>query len=228
MLRQFFLLSLCLSAAFFSGCASKQIAYQDEFESLTSAKAEAFEGDSERALNDAEAAFEAAKQAELELYAPLHMAELQQALKQARSLELEGDSDASIITSAKVVALTEAGLQNKQKVEALLPELIRQKAVLDDIEARNILPSDYRDNMESFRELISQIESGDDAGAGKGAASVLIELQQLELNTMLKQHWQPAQDTLEQAEDEDADSNAVKTFEYAEQLVDNADRKSVV
>ena len=214
----------CLMALLNSGCANKQIAYQETFESLANETAESFAGDSERALNEAEQAYKAANNAELDFYAPLHMQQIRDTLKQARSLELEGNSDATIQMSAKVVALHEAGKRNKAKVEALLPALIQQKNTLDEIKANNIMPGDYRDGMDDVKELISLIEAGEEVRAAKESGAVLADLQQIERDTMLRQHWFPARETLDKAEDEDADNNAAQTFASAEQLVDDAER----
>ena len=223
--KNLLLISVCTASLMMTGCATKKIANSDVFDSLANEKAEQFAGDSEKALNDAENAYTQAKKDELDFYAPLHMQELRDTLKKARTVELEGNADETIRVSAKVMALAEAGLKNKQKVEALLPALITQKNTLDEIKANNILPSDYQSAMDDFKELISLIEAGEETKATQGSQAVLAELQELELNTMLAQHWQPAKDTLDKAEDEDADSNAVKTYEYAEQLVDTAERQ---
>ena len=223
--KNLLLISVCTASLMMAGCATKKIANSDVFDSLANEKAEQFAGDNEKALNDAENAYTQAKKDELDFYAPLHMQELRDTLKKARATELEGNAQQTIQVSSKVMALAEAGLKNKQKVEALLPELIAQKNTLDAIKANNILPSDYQSAMEDFKELISQIEAGEETKASQGSRAVLAELQELELDTMLAQHWQPAKDTLDKAEDEDADTNAVKTYEYAEQLVDRAERQ---
>ena len=207
-----------------SGCANKKLANQDAFDSLASAKAEQFAGDSERALDNAENAYKNAKKAELDFYAPLHMEQLRDALRQARGFDLEGKTIETVKVSAKVVTLYEGGLQNKEKAEAQLPALIQQKAVLDEIKANNVLPGEYKAGMEDFKELISLIETGDDAKAAKDSEAVLTDLKAIELDVMLTLHWQPAKKTLDKAEKEDADSNATKTFEYAENLVQNAER----
>ena len=225
MFRHNFLLAAMLAATLATtGCASKKLANQDAFDSLATAKAEQFAGDSEKALDNAEQAYKSAKDAELDFYAPLHMEQLRDALKQARALELEGKTTETVKVSAKVVTLYEGGLQNKQKAEGQLPALIQQKATLDEIKANNVLPGEYKTAMDDFKELISLIETGDEAKAAKDSEAVLKDLQAIELDVMLTQHWQPAKKTLDKAEKEDADSNATKTFEYAENLVQNAER----
>lgn len=225
MFRHNFLLAAMLAATLATtGCASKKLANQDAFDSLATAKAEQFAGDSEKALDNAEQAYKNAKDAELDFYAPLHMEQLRDALKQARALELEGKTTETVKVSAKVVTLYEGGLQNKQKAEGQLPALIQQKATLDEIKANNVLPGEYKAAMDDFKELISLIETGDEAKAAKDSEAVLKDLQAIELDVMLTQHWQPAKKTLDKAEKEDADSNATKTFEYAENLVQNAER----
>lgn len=207
-----------------TGCANKKLANQDAFDSLATAKAEQFAGDSEKALANAEQAYKNAKDAELDFYAPLHMEQLREALKQARTMELEGKTTETVQVSAKVLTIYEGGAQNKAKVESQLPALIQQKATLDEIKANNVLPSQYQAAMDDFKELISLIETGDDAKATKDSEAVLKDLHTIELDVMLAQHWLPAKETLDKAEKEDADTNATKTFEYAENLVQSAER----
>ena len=220
LLRYFLPNFLILASLIISGCANKQIANQAQVNSIANEKAEQFLGDNERALNDAEAAYKKAKQAELEFYAPLHMEQVRTTLKQARTLELQGKQDESIQACAQVVALAEAGLTNKTKTEALLPDLIQQKSILDEIKAERIVPKHYQAGIEDFKELIHLIEAGEETKIAKASQSVLAELKDIELNTMLVKHWQPARDTLDKADNEDADSNAKKTFDYAEALVE--------
>jgi len=226
MQRNNLLLSAILTATLVTtGCAAKKIANQDAFDTLANQKAEQFAGDSEKALKKAEEAYIKAKEAELDFYAPLHMEQLRETLKKARTVELEGNTKETIQVCAKVVALYEGALKNKEKVGTLLPALIEQKNILDDIKSMNILPSDYQSGMDDFKELISLIEAGEQDKANKDSAAVLKDLQEIELDTMMTQHWQPAKDTLDKAEDEDADTKAAITYEHAEQLVDSSEQQ---
>jgi len=150
------------------------------------------------------------------------MEQIQQALKQARSHELAGDAQASIESSARVLSLLDSALKNKARAQSALSPLFAQKAVLDEIKAGSVMSARYQREMKELRSLISMIEAGESDKVIDKSAGVLKSLQQLELDTMLRLHWQPANETLEKADDEDADTHAPATFSDAELQVEKA------
>ena len=216
------LLTGLLSLSLLSGCAAQRIANEDSLSQATNEKVRELGNDSERALSQAEAAYATANSEELSFYAPLHMEQMQQALKQARSHELAGDAQASIESSARVMSLLDSALKNKTRAQSALSPLFSQKAVLDDIKAGSVMSARYQREMKELRSLISMIEAGESDKVIDKSAGVLKSLQQLELDTMLRLHWQPANETLEKADDEDADTHAPATFSDAELQVEKA------
>ena len=205
-----------------TGCANKQLAHLDQYDQIAYDKAEQFAGDSERALLEAEAKYEAADLAEMSFYAPLHMEQAAAILNQARSDELKGLQDESLIASSKVLALLQLAEKNKTKVVVILRPLLQQKLVLEQLNCPQVLPSEFEQQLEAMQQLIRKIEQGEVVSDQK-IQPLLIDLQQLELDTLLALHWQPAKETLDKAEDEGADDFAPKSFNTAEQLVDQAE-----
>jgi hypothetical protein len=216
------LLTGLLSLSLLSGCAAQRIANEDSVTQATTEKVSELGNDSERALSQAEAAYATASSEDLSFYAPLHMEQIQQALKQARSHELAGDAQASIESSARVLSLLDSALKNKARAQSALSPLFAQKAVLDEIKAGSVMSARYQREMKELRSLISMIEAGESDKVIDKSAGVLKSLQQLELDTMLRLHWQPANETLEKADDEDADTHAPATFSDAELQVEKA------
>jgi hypothetical protein len=216
------LLTGLLSLSLLSGCAAQRIANEDSVTQATTEKVSELGNDSERALSQAEAAYATASSEDLSFYAPLHMEQIQQALKQARSHELAGDAQASIESSARVLSLLDSALKNKARAQSALSPLFAQKAVLDEIKAGSVMSARYQREMKELRSLISMIEAGESDKVIDKSAGVLKSLQQLELDTMLRLHWQPADETLEKADDEDADTHAPATFSDAELQVEKA------
>ncbi len=216
------LLTGLLSLSLLSGCAAQRIANEDSVSQATTEKVSELGNDSERALSQAEAAYATASSEDLSFYAPLHMEQIQQALKQARSHELAGDAQASIESSARVLSLLDSALKNKARAQSALSPLFAQKAVLDEIKAGSVMSARYQREMKELRSLISMIEAGESDKVIDKSAGVLKSLQQLELDTMLRLHWQPANETLEKADDEDADTHAPATFSDAELQVEKA------
>ncbi|WP_286715379.1 hypothetical protein [Thalassolituus sp. UBA2009] len=216
------LLTGLLSLSLLSGCAAQRIANEDSVSQATTEKVSELGNDSERALSQAKAAYATASSEDLSFYAPLHMEQIQQALKQARSHELAGDAQASIESSARVLSLLDSALKNKARAQSALSPLFAQKAVLDEIKAGSVMSARYQREMKELRSLISMIEAGESDKVIDKSAGVLKSLQQLELDTMLRLHWQPANETLEKADDEDADTHAPATFSDAELQVEKA------
>ncbi|WP_430460436.1 hypothetical protein ACQUQU_14595 [Thalassolituus sp. LLYu03] len=214
---------LAVGVLLLSGCASQKLADQDSLTAQSSAKASEFGSDSERALEQAQAAYKQAVDEELAFYAPLHMKQLEAALKEAQQAELAGQAGNSVQASARVMTLLDNGLKNKTTALQLLAPVFTQKDVLDGIKAGNVLPKDYRDLIDDLSDLIALIEAGQSAKAMEKSAGLITDMKELELDTMLALHWQPAMDTLDKAEDEDADDTAAATFRKAEDKVDEAE-----
>ncbi|MCD8522724.1 MAG: hypothetical protein LRY66_13075 [Saccharospirillaceae bacterium] len=216
------LLSAVFSLSLLSGCAAQRIADEDSVSLATTEKVGELGNDSERALSEAEAALSTAENEDLSFYAPLHMEQIQQALKQARSHDLAGHTQAAIESAARVLSLLDSALKNKARAQNALSPLFAQKAVLDDIKASSVMSAQYQRDMKELRSLIGMIEAGERSKVIDRSTDVLKSLQQLELDTMLHLHWLPASETLEKADDEDAGKYAPSTFSDAELQVENA------
>lgn len=223
MLQKILLIAFSTSALLITGCASKQIANQEGLQESALEQAKQFSGDSERALAEAEAKFEKATNADMNFYAPLHMEQAEQALKLAKANEITGKTEVSINASAQVIALLDLAQKNKKKVETLLAPILAQKKVLDDLKTPHILPDEYNSQIDDIKDLIAEIETGKELDALSSSDSLLIELNNLELNTLLELHWNPAQKTLAKAEDEDADDSAPKSYALAVKAVEEAE-----
>ena len=218
------LLSFFLTYLLLFGCASQRLANQDQFDHLALEQAKQFSGDSKTALTHAEEAHQKALINELTFYAPLHMEQAQESLNKARDLQTAGNKAASLSASAKVLALLQGAQANKKKVVVLLTALLDQKSVLDQIGSPKVLAKRYTAHVDAISELIQLIESGKDQEALADSKDVLEQLTQLERSTLLTLHWQPAQDMLDKAEDEEADNNAKKSYAKAEFSVEQAKR----
>ncbi|WP_296984358.1 MULTISPECIES: hypothetical protein [unclassified Thalassolituus] len=216
------LLSLLFIASFLSACSSPRLAGIDDLSDLTNQVLSSFGNDSEKALTAANQAYDTAQREELEFYAPLHMQRIKDAMTEVQRNDLAGNNDALLASSALLQGLLKTALENKQDVQETLSPLIAQNAVLLEIHADKALPVEYTDAMEDMSYLIKLIEAGEKVRAIKRSPSVLQELTELEPMTMLAVHWQPAQQTLQKAEDEDADSTAPLTFAAARDRVEDA------
>ena len=216
------LLYLLVSTLMLStGCASTPVANFEELDDIASLTTE-FSGDSERALAEAESKHDAALNAEMAFYAPFHMAQAEQTLTNARGLELNGLQQESLKASAHVIMLLNRATENKSKVQQTLKPLLKQKQVLETLNSPIILPDQFERQITKIKELIKNIESSDKPLATDTIMSILEDLQQLELDTLLTTHWLPAKNTLEKARNENAEKFAPKSFMKAANSVDQA------
>lgn len=219
------LITMMLPALLIStGCANKQPSQDQSFDQVALEKATEFSGDSENALIEAEEKHEAAVNTNMGFYAPLHMKQATEALAFAREAELKGLLSDSIIASAKVITLLGLAEETKIKVEAKLQPILQQKKILEELNTPHVLTSQFNDRVEDIIKLITVIEQNSEPVSTSEIDSILADLQQLELGTLLEIHWQPAKDTLEKADDENADKNAPLSFKIAEELVVQAEK----
>ena len=216
------LVSILISPLLINGCAQQGIANQDEFDQLAHQKAEEYVGKTRSALEKAEDVYGQAKSQQLNVLAPLHWQQLSDAIKKARTADLEGNNDASVEAAAWVMTYFESAQKVKAQVETQLGDVLAQQAVLLELKSDRILKRDYRDLIGELKKLARDIESGQAKDIADDAAELLEEMQELELNTMLEIHWRPARDTLDKAEDEGTDDFAPETFAIAERLTRKA------
>jgi hypothetical protein len=203
-----------------SGCSNTQRIQDQQLDNITVEQTVTFSSDSERALAGAEARYETATEAKFNFYAPLRMAQADDALALAREAEIKGLPSDSIIASAKVIDLLVVAEQNKQKVNTILLPLLQQKQVLEQLNSSRVLPIEFKDRLEDIKSLINKIEQGADSISATEIELTMVGLKNLELNTLLEIHWQPAKNTLTKAKNENADNNAPKSFSSAETLVE--------
>jgi len=219
---RFVLLLILGSVVLLQGCASAKLANQAALTAAADAKASELGTNSELALQRAEAAYQTAIKDQLGFYAPHTMEKLDEALKQAQQAHGKQQTLQAVKAAAHVLTLLENGQRNKAEALKLLAPVFEQKQRVDELNAQAVLSDDYQNQLENIQELIGLIEEGKSEQAVADSADVVADLVALERQTMLALHWQPAEDVLEQAEDEDADDHASKTYEDAEQKVKTA------
>ena len=219
---RFVLLLILGSVVLLQGCASAKLANQAALTAAADAKASELGTNSELALQRAEAAYQTAIKDQLGFYAPHTMEKLDEALKQAQQAHGKQQTLQAVKAAAHVLTLLENGQRNKAEALKLLAPVFEQKQRVDELNAQTVLSDDYQNQLENIQELIGLIEEGKSEQAVSDSADVVADLVALERQTMLALHWQPAEDVLEQAEDEDADDHASKTYEDAEQKVKTA------
>lgn len=218
------LLALTVSATLISsGCATRHIANEDSLESQAAIRAEQLTGNTQSALDKAEEAIAKAKGENYALLTPLHWQQMNDAIKLARKEDLASNSEASVAASARVLTLAESAEVTRVQVQDLLSQVLRQKAVLDDVKADKVLPKEYRAIRSQIMDLARLIEAGKAAKIDGDINDLMADMDELERDTMLEIHWRPALQTLAKAEKEGVDDYAPETFSDAEAITEEAE-----
>jgi hypothetical protein len=220
-----FLLNLVFFAVLIiTGCAHSSRTQDEQLDRLNLEKTVELNNISERAIAAAEIRYETAVKANMYFYAPLRMQQADDTLALAREAEIKGLQSDSLIASAKVISLLDLAETNKEKVNTILLPLLQQKRVLEQLNSPRVLPAEFNDQLKDIISLIKEIEDGADSIPPSKVEMTLVGLKNLELNTLLEIHWQPAKNTLTKAKNENADDNAPDSFASAKKLIDDAER----
>lgn len=211
----FFLLSIL---ALTSGCSNKPIVNSDQFQPLI-LKTDQFTSESEKTLFEAETQYEKAINSNLTYYSPSSMAQATELLYLARDFEIRGLQNDSLISSKKVLALLNLAEKNKTNVERILKPLLAQKLILEEVKSPQVLPKEFNNQMLDIQELVADIESSDEVITIETIQPILNNLKQLEIDTLLTIHWQPAKETLDKAKEENANKNAPQSFNVAQKIL---------
>jgi hypothetical protein len=211
-----FLLNLVFFAVLIiTGCAHSSRTQDEQLDRLNLEKTVELNNISERAIAAAEIRYETAVKANMYFYAPLRMQQADDTLALAREAEIKGLQSDSLIASAKVISLLDLAETNKEKVNTILLPLLQQKRVLEQLNSPRVLPAEFNDQLKDIISLIKEIEDGADSIPPSKVEMTLVGLKNLELNTLLEIHWQPAKNTLTKAKNENADDNAPDSFASA-------------
>lgn len=173
---------------------------------------------------DAEALLKKAYAEEFNVYAPATLALMEKQVRDLAAQVQKGKADRqqSILMSKGVEQTFNSGKANKALVLSQLSDVWAQKKVLDELNASQSYPGDYKDAVEDIIDLVKYIEAGKPDKARGGTPGVLEDMQQLEIRIIKDQILTKAKTLIGEAEDKDGDDNAPKAFAEAEQAYERA------
>lgn len=204
--------------ALLAGCSNQPVINKGQND-LIMLENQKVSSESELALAEAESLYEQGIAAELNFYSPANMSHAKRSLLTARNQELNGLSNESLSASKEAISSLNQANANKAQVEKELQPVLAQKAVLDELNCPLVLPAAYNLQLAKIKSLIRQMESQDNSIDRSTLDAMLTDLQQLELDTLLAIHWQPAKNTLVKAKAERAHINAPTSFKLAKDQV---------
>ncbi|MCY4044444.1 MAG: hypothetical protein OXE99_05130 [Cellvibrionales bacterium] len=131
-------------------------------------KAEAYRKVKTENISAVEAIYQAtdklneAKKTDLEFYSPLHLKQAEEKIARANSLMRLRTSKRSRLSAAttaiEAVKIIEAAGENKKKVEAILADVLAQKAVLDSMDIDGSMSENYQLGLQKISQLVRLVE----------------------------------------------------------------------
>lgn len=212
-----------LSASLLCACSGPALKDSGQLAQAAAAAARSQGNNNLTYIEAARASQTEASQAELQLYSPTYFAQGNEALNKAVSLQEQNpQQQGSEIATQAILAksLFERGLQIKSQVETLLKDSIATLEILKSIDSPNLLSDDYQDALNDFRKLATLVETNQTDKIPSGQKDLLKELTQLEQATLTKAFVSKPVQALDEAEDDDADDYAAKTYATAEKALE--------
>lgn len=179
-----------------------------------------------QAIKNARAAIAQAGIDELNFYTPLHYQDAQQHLEDVEALQKKqniADKNTEILKLAlKTETLIANAYQVKKTILSTLAESLSHKEVLLELGSKTEFPRDYQNLLEDLEDLFKLIENNKVEQARKKQVTLLADMVEVEVDTLIKQQVSPAEVILDKAEDNDADDYAEQTYEKAELAIERA------
>ncbi|MCP5326422.1 MAG: hypothetical protein H7A09_08900 [Oceanospirillaceae bacterium] len=210
-----------LSASLLCACSGPALKDSGQLAQAAAAAARSQGNDNASYIEAARASQTEASQADLQLYSPTYFAQGNEALNKAVSLQEQNQQGSEIATQAILAkSLFERGMQIKPQVETQLKDCIAILEILKAIDSPNLLRDDYEDALKDFRKLATLVETNQTDKIPSEQKDLLKDLAQLEQATLTKAYVSKPAQALDEAEDDDADDYAVKTYATAEKALE--------
>lgn len=220
-----FFITLPLLLLSLTACVNSKIANDELLTEQAKVLASSATMTPEQSLTEAQKKIDKAQTSRLDFYAPLHFKAAKEALASAKQLLQKGEGQSLVLEQAfRVESLLNAGYKNRGIVQAKLAPSLEHLGVLEKLKARSILPSGFEDVMGELESLIREMEGGFIDKAVEGQPKLLENMTQLEVDVLKKVHLTAAEDMLDQADEAKADKYAKKSFQKAEQSLEEAKR----
>jgi len=212
-----------------TACANTQVASTTAIQQHSAKAAQAASQEAitpEQAISEAERQLLEARNTEIGFFAPLHLAQAEESIRQAKQYLSKPPKDiknAALMSAIAAQTFISKGYENKKAVEGNLKQVLAHKKVLEQLNAPSELPEDFQNILSDLVNLIKLIESGKVAEAVSEQNTLLDAMAEVEINTLRKQHLTTASAYLEKAEGVDADDYAEISYENAEKTLEASD-----
>lgn len=213
--------ALCclLSTGLLCACSAPALKDSGQLEKAAAAAARNLNNDNATYIAEARSSQQQADAAELYLYSPTYYSQATEALNKAVELQEKSpeQANANVATQAILAkSLFERGMQIKSQVEIELKNSINFIGILKGLDCPNLMKNEYQDVLQEFRNLTSLIETGKTDKIANEQKDLLREFSKLEQATLTKAYVSKPEQALDEAEDDDADDYAPKTYSSAQ------------
>lgn len=166
-----------------------------------------------------------AQREDLYFFSPSYMEQAESSMESAESALKSKKPNHEIIAHALTAQkYFKRGLEIKTTAQTQLKAGFDGLAMLKEIKTDSLLKSDYDDLLDDMKDLIVLIEQGKTTEALTDQKGFLTEITDLEIKTLKKSYFEPAELAFEKAEDEDAEDFAPKSLERAQKALDGLEK----
>lgn len=220
-----------------AGCSGKQLSDEDFFKKLEAASEGAVAEYKRSTFDEVREAYQTGLELRLSLYTPSSWAHFNQQLREASRKDAEGQHQDCEDIASQALAMFDKMTANRALIASALSEPVAMLAKLDEIKADKVLPGEYAELTEEFEELSYDLESRlmseglgtDESGKvlvpgplHKDHQKLIAGLDQLQQETLLALHWQPAQRVLDKIKMQNLDKLAPRSYQEALDLTNAA------
>ncbi len=211
-----------------AGCANTKIADSDAMAAASVSEADMSEMSTQEIIDSVSKAINDSEE-NLFFYSPLHIENSRKKLTEARKLTQLKEKTPETEKAAKSAAILagkyyQAAVKNKTVVQNQLVKSLRQRDILLELNADEVRPRLYANAMDSMKRLILEIEGGNLDKVVDKQPALQEQLAMVEAETMKSLYLDKARTKLSEAEDNNAEKFAYKTWEQAALAIDRASR----
>ncbi len=216
-------IGIAVLTLFLSACASPQIANIKYIDDAVVEQAAKTKQTPQQVCETASMAIAKANKEEFNFFAPLHLQQASENLKQGqKKIKIKKTQAEGVEDCFKVNQLIDNGMVIKAKVTSSLSDALAELDMLNKVDEGKKFTGDIQDYVDDVIDLVKEIEEGKMNQAMQGQAELLKEMQELEINIVLNKNLRPVEAMIERADDADAKELAKKTFEKAETELESA------
>ncbi len=216
-------IGIAVLTLFLSACATPQIANIKYIDDAVVEQAAKTTQTPQQVCETASMAIAKANKEEFNFFAPLHLQQASENLKQGqKKIKIKKTQAEGVEDCFKVNQLIDNGMVIKAKVTSSLSDALAELDMLNKVDEGKKFTGDIQDYVDDVIDLVKEIEEGKMNQAMQGQAELLKEMQELEINIVLNKNLRPVEAMIERADDADAKELAKKTFEKAETELESA------